>query len=304
MRALIERAPLYGREPPEIKILRHLLRRWPFHRGKGFLLELCRPTWQRGGFPVEIEPGVLARARFDDYVFRWAFTNGFHMKPEIRLSRALIERGHTVVDAGANIGLWCLGAALRTGPGGSVHAFEPVPENFDELMSNVGLNRLPQVRPVRCGLSDRKEVTTLYAATNGNSGMASLGRRPGVEREVSVELTTLDEYCEAEKITRVDFLKLDVEGAELPVLQGGRGMLKQAPMILFEVTEQTARVFGRSTVDVKAYLSEMGFQVFRMSRGRLQSVGVEEVHEHNEDLLALKPCHFDGHDLLGRLVRA
>ena len=302
MTVLTDRTPPPAREPFEIRVLRHFLRNWPLDRGKGFFLDLSRPMWQANGLAVEIEPDVLVRARFDDYVFRWAFANGFHRQPEIQLSRRLINAGDTVVDAGANIGLWAMGAARRAGRDGAVHAFEPVPDNFEELRSNIELNALAQVHAVQCGLSDRKGRATIYAATNGNSGMASLAQSAGVDCALDIELTTLDDYCEAKKIVRVDFLKMDVEGAELAVLEGGRELLKKEPMILFEVSEQTARPFGRSTTEVKAYLSEMGFQSFRVCRRRLERVEVNELHEYNEDLLALTPAHLGSNDVLGRLI--
>ncbi len=303
MSVVTARTPPPAREPLEIRALRHFLRNWPLDRGKGFFLDLCRPIWRTNGLLVEIEPDVLVRARFDDYVFRWAFANSFYQKPEIRLSRRLINTGDTVVDAGANMGLWAMGAARRVGQNGAVHAFEPVPENFEELRSNTELNDLTQIHAVECGLSHRKGRTTIYAATNGNSGMASLAPAPGVDRALDIELTTLDDYCEAQGIARVEFLKMDVEGAELSVLEGGRELLKKDPMILFEASEQTARAFGRSTVEVKAHLSEMGFRLFRVDRRGLECVEVNELHEANEDLLAVKPAHLETNEVLSKLVR-
>src|SRR5262249_32428960 len=148
--------------------------------------------------------------------------------------------GDTVVDIGANIGLWVLGAARRIGPSGRAEAFEPVPSTYARLSENVELNAFSTIRCHQLAMSDHQGTTTFYAATDGNSGRSSMGKMAGVDQAITVNLTTLDDFCEKNDLDRIDFLKVDVEGVEEQVFRGAKKVLSDplAPPMLFEVGDQ------------------------------------------------------------------
>jgi len=85
--------------------------------------------------------------------------------------------------------------------------------------------------------------------------------------KVSVEVRSLDQYLEQQKIERVDFIKLDVEGAELEVLRGAKQLLSSAnrPVILAEVQDIRAAPWGYRAEEVIRYLEELGFSWYRLS---------------------------------------
>ena len=135
------------------------------------------------------------------------------------------EGGRTVFDVGANVGEWSLQAA-RAWPGAVVHCFEVCPTTCEKLrqaVTEAGLAERVKVNPF--GLSDAAGELTFYeyddsslcSSTNWHAGRASHADRRPVLRG--------DDYCRDNGIDAIDFLKIDVEGAELAVLRGLAGLL-------------------------------------------------------------------------------
>ena len=291
-------------EPVDVRLLRHGLQRWPLRRGKGLLLRLLRPWLDRRCVTFELEPGIVLQADFDDRIVYWAFVDGSRRwDPIMALSRTLIETGDTVLDVGANVGVWLLGAARRAGATGSVHAFEPMPENLARLRTHLALNGLDFVRVDSRVLADEAGEVSFFPSRTNNSGLGSLAPQGGVGDAMKVMATTLELYCQERGITRVDFLKIDVEGAELLVFRGGAGILAaaDAPAIMFEADDVLAAVLGSSTAATKAFLEHRGYGVFHFTGARLERVVPSATHV-NHDLLALKPYHFARHPALRRYV--
>ncbi|MBV8159283.1 MAG: FkbM family methyltransferase [Acidimicrobiia bacterium] len=244
-------------------------------------------------FVFEVEHGVYIPGDLDDYMVRWSFFHGLLSDSAFVLSRRLLRPGDVAIDVGANIGLWCMGAARRVGPSGRIYAVEPDESNYARLVGNIERNGLGWIFPDRLALADRPGPVTMYRPRYDHSGHPTLGCRPEVDQPMTVPAATLDEYCAARDVTHVDFLKSDVEGAELLVLRGGARLLgsDDAPIILFEVNEDTAAQLGFSCADVKACLAEYGYRCYDHADGRLgPEVAIDRV-EPPHDLLALKPAH-------------
>jgi FkbM family methyltransferase len=148
-----------------------------------------------------------------------------------REERALIERvvrpGMIAVDVGANVGLHTIGLAVRVGPEGRVHAVEPDPANFELLTKAVKHAHFANVRLYRSAASDRAGELTLYlsAANRGDHRTTPAETR----RSLPVSAVVLDEVLANEP--RVDFVKIDVQGAEIAVLRGLRETIRRSPGI-------------------------------------------------------------------------
>jgi len=291
------------RERADVRLIRCGFQWWPFRRGKGLLLRLVRP-WldRRRHFVFEIEPGIVLEPDFDDRILYWAFVDGRSgWDPIMDLSRALIGTGDVVFDVGANVGVWLLGAARCAGETGSVHAFEPVPKNLARLRTHLSLNALDFVRVDPRVLSSEPGEVPFFPSGTSNSGTGSLVRHHDAAEPVRV--TALDLYCQEHGIGRVDFLKVDVEGAELLVFRGGARLLaaSNAPAIMFEADDSLAAALSSSTAATKEFLKYCGYRTFHFTGTRLEPIASSATHT-NHDLLALKPYHFERHQLLRRYV--
>lgn len=294
----------HGRhEPARVRLVRQCLQAWPLPRGKGILLRALSPLLRLRPFLFELEPGIYVPGELDDYMFLHFFVHGMRLDPSYELARGLTRRGDTVLDVGANLGFWLMGVARIAGKGAAVHAFEPLPLNFDRLVRHLSLNDLDWVscNPTAVGASPGQ--STFQRPTGENSGVGWLSN--AVEGgSLTVGVTTLDIFRAERGLERVDFLKIDVEGAELLVIKGAQTLLgsAHAPVVMFEVGDGLAARFGTTSIDVKEALTRQGYLIHRFRRGQLVAVDTFEAHPSSEDLFALRPYHFEERPILRRLV--
>ncbi len=159
----------------------------------------------------------------------------------IRLFLGLLRPGSTVLDVGANTGLFSLLAARRE-PGARVHALEPVNQVFRVLEDNVAANRLENVTCHRLACGEKPGRVTIHVPENEPIPMmASLvaGWSRGRHRREQVECVTVDGLVEKIGPNRVDVLKVDAEGSEDAVLRGAVTTLERyRPFVFCEVLER------------------------------------------------------------------
>jgi FkbM family methyltransferase len=179
-----------------------------------------------------------------------------------------IGAGMQVLDIGAHVGFFALGAAKRVGAAGHVHVFEPTPETLKILEAHVALNHWNDRVTVFPGVvADKNGEMTFYS--HGTSMAASLSRentvdlnpeRPQHAKALSVPAVTLDSYCSERRI-RPDVIKIDVEGAELLVLQGGRETLTTHDVTIFcEVHTRHLKNCGGSLEALNDFVDALGYR--------------------------------------------
>lgn len=194
---------------------------------------------------------------------------GHYERAEAEMILSLVEPGQTVLDVGANVGWYSLNIAKRFADV-SVHAFEPIPQTFDYLRRNLRLNALPNVRPHNFGFSDREAELDFYfyPEGSGNASAANLSEGESV-RQVTCRVRRLDDFV-AETGLRVDFIKCDVEGAELFVYRGALECLKRdAPAIFTEMLRKWSAKFGYHPNEIIGLLAGVGYRCFVVRGGGL-----------------------------------
>jgi FkbM family methyltransferase len=235
------------------------------HRGKWRLHEQLRKALKidhsedlevsRQGLKWILNPG--------DYVqssFYW--TGEFETWDEYHLFR-LLPRNSIVFDVGANFGYYAL--TLAHAAGARVFAFEPSPRTFTRLRTHIAINGLESsITAVAAGLSDTQRSGFLDSVA-GNSGADFLS-----DHGDEIELDTLDHYCEVHNISRMDFIKIDVEGHEAHVLRGAQRMLEACrPAVMIEFNVAALRRSNSSPEELEALLRSSGYELFRPVRKKL-----------------------------------
>lgn len=212
---------------------------------------------------ASIGAGVRVRADLGTPLGLRLYRYGF-CDPEADVIRRLLAPGDVVIDGGANIGLFTLTAAAAVGPKGRVLACEPAGETMALLRANVKLNGFDWVELHERGLAEHSGVETLYTFGPG-AGLSSFA--PAAEgRAEEIPIATLDEIA-GPAFYGVRLVKLDIEGAELRALQGGRRLLESArPVLMLEMEPDHLARQGASVEAIQELLSGLGYRGFRIGR--------------------------------------
>lgn len=230
---------------------------------------------------------------------------GFNLRSfetrELAFAERFLQPGMTVLDIGANQGLYTLLASQRVGSRGRVFAFEPSPRERRALRLNVMVNRCRNVTIESSALGNEEGDSELYLVQGPETGCNSL-RPPvlmeGTSSPVRVSITRLDRWIREQSIERVDFMKLDVEGAELSVLKGASELLNRnpRPVILAEVADIRTAAWGYRAAEIVTALECVGYHWFNvMADGSLVPVSQIDARESNlvavpEERIDKLPC--------------
>ncbi len=183
----------------------------------------------------------------------------------VRIIQQYVQQGMVAIDIGANIGCHTFRLAQLVGDKGKVIAFEPSSWAFRKLERNSALNNFGNIVLEKTALSDEKidgKLLRIYASwplrCNAHDDLHPIHR--GYPMNDVVDLITLDDYVRMKKITKVDFIKLDVDGYELKVIRGGIKSIRAfRPIMIVEFGEYTLEGFGDSLEDLVDLLAESGY---------------------------------------------
>jgi FkbM family methyltransferase len=198
------------------------------------------------------------------------FISGCYEPNEFYFLSKALSPGMTVLDVGANEGIYTVFMAHRVGETGRVIAFEPSDREFDRLQANVSLNHFQTVQLLKLGLGDRAEERTLKIAIGEHAGQNTLGNfvYPGVTEATTqtISLKPLDDVIREQAIDAIDLIKVDVEGAELAFLKGAESTLKtHFPLISIELLEDALVAQQTSSIQILRFLKSLGYEIFSIS---------------------------------------
>ncbi len=194
------------------------------------------------------------------------YVSGSFEPNEFAFLDRVVRPGMTFIDIGANEGLYSLFAARRVGRRGRVISVEPSSRERAILDSNIARNRLRNVTVVPHALADKPGFAELQIAPKQHGGHNTLGQfiyegETAVARE-QVTVETLDDLGTRLGVARVDVMKIDVEGAELKLLSGGRRLLATCrPALLIEANNEALKRQGTSTQALVELLVSLGYQI-------------------------------------------
>ncbi len=218
----------------------------PVQRGKWPLQQLALRLIGPAAFEAVSKAGQKLQLHFpDDRCFEAVLFEGKFETGTTELFHQILRSDDVVLDIGANIGWYTLTAA-SIARAGRCHAFEPSAVVFSRLERNCALNALSNVSLNCLALGDRAGAVTLHTFTglgHGHSSISSLGKKDYSISQVT--MIPLDQYISEQGVQRIDLIKMDVEGAEMAVLDGAGELLRgsTAPMWIIEMNWETARDF-------------------------------------------------------------
>lgn len=248
--------------------------------------------------PVSDFDGSLdVRLRLSEHMQRRIFWLGYYNLQIVPYIKSTLLPGMTFIDIGANIGEISMVAAKCVGSTGCIIAFEPIDVIADELQSNITRNQLSQISVVRTGLSDSASNNVPIYASCGqgrlgdehHNGLGSIfGVATGETPLQRITITTLDAYLDSHPPERIDMIKIDIEGAELPCLKGAeRTLRKFKPTLIVEVQDTTANTAGYRARDILDYLTGLDYTLYQFDRYGVTSVVDPENLQENQNVLCI-----------------
>lgn len=216
--------------------------------------------------------GVNLMLNLNKAVDKRLFINGFE-KDVIKCFQKIVKEGHTVLDIGANIGIYSLIAGNKVGNKGKVYAFEPANEAYDKLRYHIKLNNLDNIDTIKYGVSNYSGVAEFNVCED--DAFNSLGDTPmkDVVRKETIDLITIDDFVLKNSINRVDIIKVDTEGAEFLVFEGAKKtLLKDKPSLFFEYNPEAVEGFDNNSINLINLLRSFDYSLFEFKEGNLIEV--------------------------------
>jgi len=233
----------------------------------------------------------------DDSVAKKVFFGNYE-KGTCRFIQKILRGGEVVYDIGANIGFYTILFSRLVGDTGKIHAFEPSQREYHSLCENISLNKLNNVVLNQLGISNQNTLATLNVLKDEKFGAYNtLGKvthhavRNAEINQETIRLTTLDSYFENYSSKIPNLLKVDVEGVEKLVFQGGRSILKSedAPLIVCEICEETLEGTNSSSEEICQLLKQYGYSIYNLDNDGNIS---EYKKSFSQNAVAIKEFHF------------
>jgi FkbM family methyltransferase len=248
-----------------------------------FISEKFYRSWMKRSHPSEqivitnIDKNIAMKVDPSKAMGAAFYWMGFHELNEWRFLNRYLKSDMTFVDIGANQGEFSLFAAKRLTKG-RVLAFEPVDFFYDLLCENIERNSYRNIETFHYGLSNESKQLPIYMGKTGageHEGLATIFQSDLRERFIqNIELRVLDDQLPQLNLNRIDFMKIDVEGAEMLVLKGAQKTIERfRPLIMIEINNATYQAAGYTVPDVIQFFKQMRYTLNIMTKnGTLKAV--------------------------------
>jgi len=196
-----------------------------------------------------------------------------HFEKEIVILNHFVKHGNVALDIGANIGIYTKLLSKLVGESGKVHAFEPVPVTYGYLMHNINRDEYKNVVMYNVALSNQFGLSNIVLPDIGLNAIyrARIEHKHEIKgRKYSVMSVTIDEL-NSRCFDRADFIKCDVEGAELLVFQGAQETISaNKPVVICEVGGG-CKAFGYTPTVLFQWFKDRGYFAFYYDGDKLIS---------------------------------
>ena len=193
-----------------------------------------------------------------------------------------IKNAKVILDIGANIGSTSLFYASINSKA-KIIGFEPHLKTFKRAIENIELNNFKNIELINIGLGEKKETVKLYEVNENNPGMNRIITDDRNFPFSKININTLDFILEDLKISKADFIKIDVEGFEYAVLLGGEKILKSKPIMLIELDNNNLKENYHTSKQLIEFLIASGYSEFHRA-DNLMKVTIDSNFDN---------CHYD-----------
>jgi len=216
---------------------------------------------------MKVDSHDISFSTIDKYSKLWFFPR--YSKKRLHepiLTRLLIDslsQGQTFVDVGANLGYFtCLIGKLF--PANQIFSFEVDPQAFTLLEKNIKLNNLDNIKAYNCGISNKEGFVKIPKNSTPDPRLSIIVNDADANDGLAVRSVDLDSFFLNEEC-RPDVIKIDVEGAELLVLQGMRSLLEKENLTIFlELHGNILSNFGTNSKEVISLLQSLNYDIYEI----------------------------------------
>lgn len=210
--------------------------------------------------------------------YRNLLTTGLYDPFETSFYENQIKNGDIVIDIGANIGIFTLLFAKLVGSNGHVYAFEADPTNFEILKKNIEINSYQNTTLENKAIFHKNEKINLFLSPS-NPGDHRIYDSNDGRKSIQINSIILDDYILQKKVD-VDFVKIDVQGSELSVIQGMKKLLEPNNIkIMMEFEPILLEKFGTKPLDLLDILESYGFHFFDINEieQKIKHISISEL---------------------------
>jgi FkbM family methyltransferase len=226
----------------------------------------------------------------------WDIRTGAWREPELDLIKYVVKPGDTAIDIGANFGVYSYHLARAVAPGGKVYSFEPVPTTTQGFRTIAKLLRFQNVELFEKGCGDEPGTINFRVPLQDNGAVipgivhasARDDARDGREKharfqtfkELPCEIVRIDDFLP--QLSKVSFIKCDVEGADFLALRGARKTIESnRPLVVTEINPWFLEGFHISLDEFIDFFARMDYGLYRYTDGRLIPTPKDKVVEDN-----------------------
>ena len=216
-----------------------------------------------------------------EHIQQQLFWYGYYEKELGDLLKKAIKPGDVFLDLGANIGYFSLLVAKNL-PSVKVISFEPVLGLFEKMNDNISLNNIKNISTVSAAVGEISGERELFVSAPDNLGMSSFHQPENYSgKKERVKVVNIDDWFKTSGLSKIDVIKLDIEGSEFDVLKGMKKVLqKQKPILIVEVNPVTLSMFNLKPSDICDYLKQLNFEGFLIfENARLKHLNHAEINQ-------------------------
>ncbi|MCT7556233.1 FkbM family methyltransferase [Aliarcobacter butzleri] len=154
-----------------------------------------------------------------------------------------------------------------------MHTFEPIPSTYESLVGNAKINGA-KIKINNFGLSDKKQDLIFYFhKENSGNASATIMNEERENIEIKCHVDTLDNYFKKNKLTKLDFIKCDVEGAELFTFKGGEEVIRNyKPIVFTEMLRKWSAKFNYHPNEIIEFFKDMGYGCYFATENKLKEI--------------------------------